>query len=79
MRRLIAASLILALAACGSTGPLKPAKGNSLPSPAYGATEPKTADDLLKVPVQADPSRTVELRKRSEERDEDPFDLPPEG
>lgn len=79
MRRLIAASLLLALAACGSTGPLKPAKGSSLPSSAYGATKPKTADDLLKVPVQADPGQSVELRKRSEDRGEDPFDLPPQG
>lgn len=79
MRRLIAASLLLALAACGSDGPLKPATGKALPPPAYGATESKTADDLLKVPVQADPSRSVELRKRSEEREEDPFDLPPQG
>lgn len=79
MRRLIAASLLLALAACGSNGPLKPAKGTTLPPAPYGANEPKSSDDLLKVPVQAYPSRSVELRKRSEEREEDPFDLPPEG
>ncbi len=79
MRRLIAVSLLLALAACGADGPLKPAKGHSLPPAPYGAKEPRDSDELLAVPVQADPSRTVELRKRSEEREEDPFDLPPEG
>ena len=28
---------------------------------------------------QAAPLRSTELRKRSEEREDDPFDLPPEG
>jgi hypothetical protein len=28
-------------------------------------------------PPQAAPERSVELRKRSEEREDDPFDLPP--
>ena len=79
MRRLIAVSLLLALAACGSQGALQPPKGESLPPAPYGAKEPKDADELLDVRVQADPGRSVELRKRSEEREEDPFDLPPEG
>ncbi|AZI37084.1 hypothetical protein NT2_01_04540 [Caenibius tardaugens NBRC 16725] len=79
MRRLIAASLLLVLAACGSEGSLVPPKGKRLPPAPYGATEPKDADELLQVRVQADPGRSVELRKRSEEREEDPFDLPPEG
>lgn len=79
MRRLIVVSLLLALAACGSEGPLKPAKGHTLPPAPYGADQPKTTDDLLRVPVQADPGRSVELRTRSEDRKEDPFDIPPEG
>ena len=79
MRRLIAVSLLLGLAACGSEGPLQPPKGHALPPAPYGATQPKNADELLDVRVQADPGRSVELRKRSEEREEDPFDLPPEG
>ncbi|OCC24988.1 hypothetical protein MB02_05990 [Croceicoccus estronivorus] len=79
MRRLIAVLLLSALAACGTQGALKPAKGDSLPPAPYGAAEPKTSDELLEPRVQADPGRSVELRKRSEEREEDPFDLPPEG
>jgi len=79
MRRLIALSLLLGLAACGSEGMLKPPEGHRLPPAPYGATEPKNADELLDVRGQADPGRSVELRKRSEEREEDPFDLPPEG
>ena len=47
MRRLIALSLLLGLAACGSEGMLKPPEGHRLPPAAYGATEPKNADELL--------------------------------
>ncbi|MDD3797734.1 MAG: hypothetical protein PHE36_00990 [Novosphingobium sp.] len=79
MRRLIAAMLLTALAACGTQGPLKPAKGHDLPPAPYGADQPKDSEELLEPRVQADPGRSVELRKRSEEREEDPFDLPPEG
>ena len=35
------------------------------------------AENLLKPTPQAAPERSVELRKRSEERTDDPFDLPP--
>jgi hypothetical protein len=37
-----------------------------------------TSEDLLALDTQAAPERSVELRKRSEEREDDPFDLPPE-
>ncbi len=37
----------------------------------------RSGDALLAPPVQAIPERSVELRKRSEEREDDPFDLPP--
>ena len=36
-----------------------------------------TAEELLVRPQQAAPTRNVELRTRSEEREDDPFDLPP--
>ena len=33
---------------------------------------------LLELDALAAPERSVELRRRSEEREDDPFDLPPE-
>ena len=77
MRVLAALAIVLALSACGSRRDLKPAAGKALPPAPYGREEPRTASALLKPPVQAAPERSVELRKRSEERDDDPFDLPP--
>ncbi|QNE06271.1 hypothetical protein [Croceicoccus marinus] len=77
-------AITLALAALAVTGcarqtELKPAPGNDLPPKPYGAATRPDADDLLDRPVQAAPERNVELRVRSEPREEDPFDLPPEG
>ena len=78
MRRLVLpAVLLLALAACGQRADLKPKAGQSLPQPAYGSEQRPKADALLKVTTQAAPERSVELRKKSEERTDDPFDLPP--
>lgn len=77
MRRLLPLLLISALAACGQTADLKPVAGKQLPPAPYGREERKTAEQLL-VPVpQAAPERSVELRSRSIEREDDPFDLPP--
>ena len=42
-----------------------------------GLSGQASAEDLLKPTQQAAPERSVELRKRSEERLQDPFDLPP--
>ena len=77
MRRLVVSALILALAGCGAAAPLKPKVGQSLPVAPYGAEQKPTAEALLKPTSQAAPERSVELRKRSEERVQDPFDLPP--
>jgi hypothetical protein len=78
MRRSLAAlAIVLALSACGVRRDLKPQAGKSLPVAPYGREEPRTAEALLEPTVQAAPERTVELRKRSEERADDPFDLPP--
>jgi len=80
MSRAVAASLMLAaLCACGKVDDLKPAAGASLPPVPYGASEPPTAQELLALPPLAAPERSVELRAESEEREDDPFDLPPEG
>jgi len=78
MRRTLAgAALILALTACGNKAGLEPKPGKSLPPPPYGSEEPRSPDALLEPGVQAAPERNVELRRRSEEREDDPFDLPP--
>ncbi len=78
-KRLFAFALALPLAACGQTGDLEPVEGTSLPPAPYGADQPLTAAELLETDPQAVPERSVELRQESEEREDDPFDLPPES
>jgi hypothetical protein len=48
-----------------------------LPVAPYGRDDKPSAEALLDTTPQAEPERSVELRKRSEERILDPFDLPP--
>ena len=69
---------IVLLGACGQKADLEPLAGQTLPPPPYGATDPLDADQLLALDPQAAPERNVELRRESEEREDDPFDLPPE-
>ena len=67
-----------ALAGCGARADLKPQAGKALPVAPYGRSDRPTAEALVKPAPQAVPQRSVELRNRSEERADDPFDLPPE-
>jgi hypothetical protein len=78
MRRLILPlSAMLLLAGCGSREPLRPATGESMPvAPATASTTP-TTEDLLTPPPIARPQRVDESLRRSEEREDDRFDLPP--
>jgi hypothetical protein len=46
--------------------------------PAMAARAP-TTDELLTPPPQARPARQDDGLRRSEEREDDPFDLPPTG
>jgi len=70
---------MLCLAACGGREPLQPAQGESMPvAPAMALATP-TTDDLLEPTTQQRPDRVDELLRRSEEREDDPFDLPPPG
>lgn len=78
MMRLLLALIPLALGGCAQRTALEPALGHALPPAPYGAKSTPDADALLTPPPQAVPARTVELRRRSEERADDPFDLPPE-
>jgi len=68
----------LALAGCGNRRVLKPLAGHALPPPSYGSGYRPNADQLLKEPSQARPERNVDVRVRSEDRADDPYDLPPE-
>ena len=78
MRHFAAFGLAALLAACGSEAPLTPPEGASLPDTPYGANVTPTAEELLRREALAAPERSVELRRRSEERQDDPSDLPPE-
>lgn len=72
-------AVALAVAACGKAEELRPAAGEALPVKPAAAREVPTADDLLALPPQARPDRVDEPLRRSEERKDDPFDLPPPG
>jgi hypothetical protein len=78
MTRLVAAAaLLLVLAGCGSREPLRPAAGEQMPpAPAMAARAP-TTEELLTPPPIARPQRVDETLRRSEEREDDRFDLPP--
>lgn len=77
MRKVSALILLLALAACGQRSALGLKPGQQLPPAPYGRAEKPDAAELLRPPTQAIPQRSVELRTRSEQREDDPFDLPP--
>ena len=72
------AALALALASCGGRQPLKPVAGQKLPAVPVGAATAPTAQQLMTPTIQARPERNVELLTQSQERKQDPFDLPPE-
>lgn len=77
MRVLVVALCALALSACGSRTDLARTEGMAPVPVARGAEEPATPDELIAPDSQARPDRSAELLKRSEERERDPFDLPP--
>ncbi|MCK9543860.1 MAG: lipoprotein [Novosphingobium sp.] len=78
MRSALVLFVLMALAACGQKTDLKPVAGKQLPVAPYGTDTRRTSAQLLTPPAQTEPERSVELRKRSEERADDPFDLPPQ-
>ena len=69
--------LPLTLGACGLREPLRPAPGQAMPPAPAMANRPMTTDELLEPPPIARPGRVDELLRRSEERENDRFDLPP--
>lgn len=78
MRKLATIGCALALCSCGQKADLEPLAKAQLPPAPYGAESRPSSAELLKTPTLATPERSVELRRRSEERGDDPFDLPPE-
>jgi len=69
--------LALLIVACGQREPLRlPAGERAAPPPAM-AREPLTTDEMLAQTPIARPQRVDELLRRSDERQDDRFDLPP--
>lgn len=78
-RSLLLILVALSATACGRRQSLQPAPGQTLPpKPALARTQP-TVDQLLTPEPLARPERSEELLRRSEEREDDRFDLPPPG
>ena len=77
MRKTLTLASLFALAACGQRAELETYPGEGLPVAPLGAEAPAEPEELLERDAQAAPERSVELRRRSEEREDDPFDLPP--
>ncbi|MEA3054203.1 MAG: hypothetical protein QOG72_3106 [Sphingomonadales bacterium] len=75
----LAASLLLLslLAACGSREALSAPPGGAMPIAAEAAPRAETIEELLTPPPIARPARLDDSLRRSEEREDDPFDLPP--
>jgi hypothetical protein len=69
--------LTLLAASCGKVEPLQPVAGHSLPPKPQEAARAPTTDELLTPPTIARPTRTEDTLRRSEEREDDRFDLPP--
>ncbi|MFN3943617.1 MAG: hypothetical protein ACK4K7_01650 [Allosphingosinicella sp.] len=68
----------LLISACGARGPLEPPPGEPLPVAPALAGRPLTSEELLTPPPVARPERVDELLTRSEEREDDRFELPPQ-
>jgi hypothetical protein len=76
-----AASLALALflIGCGARAELVYPSGSRGPATPQGAAQPPTPTKLTQPTVEARPERDDEALRQSEEREADPFDLPPEN
>lgn len=76
-RTLLPLALVALLAACGSRTELRPGAGMTAVPKSEEAATPATPTQLMTPSSQARPVRSSDLLTRSEERAEDPFDLPP--
>jgi len=74
---LVLAGALLLLAACGSRQDLAPKSADQAPPKPAMATAAPTTEQLLALPANARPARQDDGLTKSEERKDDPFDLPP--
>lgn len=80
MRRLaLIGMMLVALAACGRRKDLAPAPGHAPPPAPRGLSASPPVSNMLSPPVQAVPNRVDDPLGRSEDRQQDRFDLPPPG
>ena len=77
IRLVTVAALLAPLAGCGGREPLRPVAGEQMPPAPAMAPRAPTTDELLTPPPIARPERVDETLRRSEEREDDRFDLPP--
>lgn len=66
------------LTACGRRADLVYPVGTAGPATPRGSSAPPTAAKLTEPTTEARPARDDEVLRQSEEREPDPFDLPPE-
>jgi len=76
-RLLIVATLLLA--SCGQREKLKAAPGEGTPPKAATAPAALGTDALLTPPVESRPGRSDDALRKSQERPDDRFNLPPPG
>ncbi len=78
MRRIMTLTALgLILCGCGVRQKLTPLAGSASPMKAETESAAQTPEQLMTPDSQAKPKRSDEQLKRSEERREDKFDLPP--
>lgn len=77
MKRALLILLPALAAGCGLREPLQPVEGRPAPPAPAAMDRPLTTDEMLTPPVITRPERVDELLRRSEERADDRFDLPP--
>jgi hypothetical protein len=75
--RLAIAGALLLLAACGSRQDLAPKSAAQTPPKPATAPAAPTTEQMLALPPMARPVRQDDGLSKSEERKDDPFDLPP--
>lgn len=69
---------LLLLAGCGLKGPLAPVPPATAPVAQRGQTVAPTTTQMLVLPAQSKPERVDDPVKKSEERPDDRFNLPPQ-
>jgi len=74
---LLAVTAALALGGCGRIADLAFVPGQPGPAMPVGATVAPTPESMTSPSTQAQPKRSDELLRQSQEREADPFDLPP--